>query len=104
MSFSMITGNVRSAGVLDVSLTPASVNANTLAEQTFTVPGLQTGDFVYVTANISTAVAIIGARVSAADTLAIRFSNATGAGVVPTAGTYRVFVVRPGSLPAGFQP
>lgn len=104
MSFSMITGNTQSAGVLSVSLTPASVGANTTAEQTFTVQGLLPTDFVGVSANVQNGVGIVGARVSANNTLAIRFSNNTAGGLTPTAGVYRVLVVRPGSAPTGFAP
>lgn len=106
MSFSMISGNVRAMGVLSPSLTPASVGANTTAEQTFTVTGLQVGDFVAVSADVQNGVGIVGARVSAAHTLAIRFSNNTGGALTPTAGVYTVLVVRPGSTPGplGFAP
>lgn len=77
------------------SLSPASVAANTTAEQTFTVTGLKTTDVV-VSVNKPTAQAglgIVGWRVSAADTLAIVFSNNTAAAIVPTAAqTYEVLV------------
>lgn len=71
---------------LTASLSPALVAANTTAEQTFTVAGLMPGDVV--TVNKPTAQAglgIVGARVSAADTLAITFANNTAAGITPTA-------------------
>lgn len=81
---------------LTSALTPALVAANTTAEQTFTVNGLVVGDVV--TVNKPTAQAglgIVGARVSAANTLAITFSNNTAAGITPTAAeTYIVGVIR----------
>src|SRR5712691_6459698 len=64
------------------SLSPALVAANTTAEQTFTVTGLAVGDVV-ISVNKPTAQAglgIVGWRVSAANTLAITFSNNTAAG------------------------
>ena len=104
MSFSMIAGNMQAAGVLAVALTPASVAANTTAEQTFTVPGLRVADFVAVSGNVQNGVGIVASRVSAADALAIRFSNNTAGALTPTAGTYLVLVGRGGSAPTGFAP
>jgi hypothetical protein len=106
MSSGIITGNVSSMGVVSVTLSPALVAANTTAEQTFTVPGLKVGDYVDVNKPTSQAgLGVVGFRVSAADTLAITFSNNTAAGITPTASEiYTVCVVRPDSAPAGFAP
>jgi hypothetical protein len=83
-------------GIVTASLDVASVNANTTAEQTFTVPGLKTGDFVSVVKpSHSTGLGIVNARVSAADTLALTFMNATGSGIDPAAETYKIFWFRP---------
>jgi hypothetical protein len=71
--------------VYSPSLTPASVATIVVAEQTFTVTGLTTADKVIVNA---------GARVSAADTLAIRFVNPTAGSLTPTAGVYTVLAFR----------
>jgi hypothetical protein len=77
------------------SITPASVAAATVAEQTFTVTGLTTADKVIVNPPaISNATGIAGARVSAADTLAIRFVNPTAGALTPTSGTYTVLAFR----------
>jgi len=84
----------RGQAVLTASLTPASVGAATSAEQTFTVSGLAVGDFVSVNGSTGNASAIAGARVSAADTLAIRFINPTAGALTPGAGDYLVFVAR----------
>jgi hypothetical protein len=114
MSFSMIAGNVRAFGVLTVSLNPASVAANTTAEQTFTVPGLQVGDLVWVNTppigtgagQMNAGLGVCGARVSAADTLALRFNNNTAGALDAGAADYTVLVVRPGATPGpgGFAP
>lgn len=81
---------------LTVTLSPTSVAANTSAEQTFTLAGLETSDIV--TVNKPTAQAglgIVGFRVSAADQLAITFGNFTGSPIVPTAsGVYKVGVIK----------
>lgn len=77
------------------ALTPASVAANTTAEQTFTVTGLSTSDVVIVNKpSLNAGLGIAGARVSAANTLAITFINATGGAIVPTAETYNIIAIR----------
>jgi len=91
--------------VLSVGVgTLSGVAANTTAEQTVTVTGLATTDVV-VGISKPTAQAglgIVGARASAANTLAINFINATTASITPTASeTYSVTVMRPlANLPA----
>ena len=96
---SYVLGNLVKQSVISVTLSPASVAINTTAEQTFTVNGLLAGDFV--TCNKPTAQAglgIVGCRVSAANTLAITFSNNTAASITPTAAqVYKILVSRPDS-------
>ena len=84
----------RGEAVLTVSITPASVAAATCAEQTFTVSGLAVGDFVSVNGATGNATGIAGSRVSAANTLSIRFVNPTAGALTPSAGSYLVFVAR----------
>lgn len=75
------------------TLTPASVAAATVAEQTFGVAGLAVGDKVVVNPPaISNATGLAGARVSAAGTLAIRFSNPTAGALTPTSGVFTILV------------
>jgi len=81
--------------VYSQTITPASVGSATVAEQTFTVTGLTTADKVVVNpAAISNATGIAGARVSAADTLAVRFVNPTAGALTPTAGTWTIIAFR----------
>src|ERR1700675_4674710 len=89
-------GNVKMIFIMSVALTPASVANATSAEQTFTVTGLQTGDFVDVIKPTTQAGLVIGGvRVSSANTLAINFGNATAATITPTAAeVYTVMVDR----------
>ncbi len=73
------------------ALTPASVAANTTAEQTFTVTGLIANSPVWVNKpSFQSGLGIAGVRVSAANTLAINFVNTSSAAIVPTAETYVV--------------
>ena len=79
-----------------VSLNPASVAANTVAEQTFTVTGLQVGDTV-ISINkptTSAGLGISGMRVSAANTLAVAFNNNTAGAIDAGAETYKIVVAR----------
>ena len=96
---SYVLGNLVKQSVISVTLTPAAIVLNTTAEQTFTVNGLLTGDFV--SCNKPTAQAglgIVGCRVSAANTLAITFSNNTAGAITPTAAqVYLILVTRPDS-------
>jgi len=90
-------GNIQLAMVLGLTISPASVGANTTAEQTFTLQGLQPGDVVSVTKPTTQAgLGVVNSRVTAANTIGITFSNNTGGGIVPTAGeTYLVEMNRP---------
>lgn len=81
--------------VYSQSLDVASVAANTTAEQTFTVTGLSTADKVFVNKpSVNAGLGIVNARVSAADTLALTFVNATAGAIDPAAETYTIFAVR----------
>lgn len=81
--------------VFTSSINPAAVAAATSAEQTFTVTGLTTSDKVFVIKPTATAgVGIVNARVSATDTLAITFMNATAGSVDPAQETYTIVAFR----------
>ncbi len=90
-------GNVQKMGIFSLPLTPASVAANTTAEQTFAATGIG----LLVTDNVDVSkpsfqagLGIVNVRVSAVDTLAITYVNATASPIVPTAETYQVAVTR----------
>ena len=73
------------------TLTPNAVAANTSAEQTFTVTGLIAGTEVYVTKpSVTLNLVVAGARVSAANTLAINFANNSGASITPPSEAYSI--------------
>jgi trimeric autotransporter adhesin len=106
MSFSMISGNVQAMGVLTLRLDPPSLAVGSVGESTYTVPGLRTGDFVFInpSASLAGGLGIIAARVSASDTLALRFSNDTAGAINPPEQTFTLLVVRPGGAASGFAP
>lgn len=86
---------ILASGRIPLSLTPVSVSGATCAEQTFAVPGLLVGDFVDITPpGITAGVAPCCARVSAANTLAVTFVNATAGALTPPAGTYQIQLQR----------
>lgn len=80
--------------ILMPTIAPASVAANTSAEQTFTVTGLVSGQPVNVDppvlASNSPGLSIAQTRVSAANTLAITYVNTTATAMTPSSGVYTV--------------
>lgn len=105
MSSMIPRGNINELQIVSVALTPAAVSANTTAQQTFTVTGVKVGDVVVAVEKPShqAGLGIVGARVTAADTVGITFSNNTGAGITPTAGeTYDFVIARLDSTQAVF--
>lgn len=78
------------------TLNPASVASATSAEQTFTVSGLTTSDVIIAVSKptATAGVGIVNARVSAADTLALTFMNATAGAVDPASETYTIVALR----------
>lgn len=103
---SMGFGNISLDVLLGLTISPAIVAANTTAEQAFTLAGVQIGDLVNVNKPTAQAgLGVVGARVSAANTVAITFSNNTASGITPTASeVYVVNLTRPmpqyvGALP-----
>lgn len=104
-------GQSRSLGLFSVSLTPASVAANTSAEQAFTVTsgnnsstlnaGLtpDTQDLVMVNGpSTGNATFYAGFRINSSGQLVIRFGNPTAGALTPAAGTFLVFIARPTKL------
>src|SRR5215472_3390251 len=84
-------------GSFVVNLTPAALSASVgFQEQTFALNGLRVGDYVMVNppAAPATNADMTRARVSALNTLALTFFNATAAANVPIAGNYLVTIVR----------
>ena len=78
---------------ISATLTPVSVAANTTAEQTFTVAGLLASSMVVVNKpSVTPGLGIGGARVSAANTLAINFINNTASAITPPAEVYSIGV------------
>lgn len=91
-------GNVSNSFVVQVPVVAgAAIGAATSVERTYTVLGLRVGDIV--TPNKPSAftagLGLVSARVSAADTLAMTFMNATAGGLSIQAENWLVQVDRP---------
>lgn len=83
--------------ILEATLSPAQVAANTTAEQTFTVQGLHANDVVVavIKPTAQAGLGIVGFRVTSTGLLGITFSNNTAAAITPTASqVYKICVVR----------
>jgi hypothetical protein len=93
-------GNILLAGIYGLTISPASVAANTTAEQAFTLTGVLVGDVVSVTKpTLQAGLGIVNSRVSAANTIAITYANTTASPIVPTASElYSVELNRPENL------
>lgn len=78
------------------SLTPAATSAAIqTSSQTFTVTGLATTDKVFVNGPAPTSLCpLVGARVSATNTLALDFTVLTASACTPAPGTYNIVAMR----------
>jgi hypothetical protein len=102
-STSILRGNILQYFLVQPTITPAAVAANTTASQTFTVAGLLTTDIVNSSYNGTQTTGIFTANdyVSAANTLMIQFGNLTASSATPASGTYLIEVIRAdGPIPA----
>lgn len=72
----------------------ASVNANTVSRQTFTVTGLDAADTVAASVSLTAGLHVISARASATDTLELTIWNSTGGALNQTSATFNVTTVR----------
>jgi len=98
MSSTTVTrGNSHETFYITPSLTPAQVALNTTAAQTFSVPGLQTTDFVNVIGYQGTQTAgiiVAEADCLTANVLSVQFGNCATASATPASGLYAVQVTR----------
>ena len=92
MTYQVLRHNQSAPSVISTALlTPVSVAANTSAEQTFTVPGLVSGQSVGINKpSLTPGIVMGGCRVSATNTLAVNYMNLTAAAIIPPAETYTI--------------
>ena len=81
------------------SVTPVAAATIKAEEQDLTIPGVKVGDIVVAfkapTAFYALNVGVGGMRVSAADTVSVKFVNPTAGSVTPSAGDWTFTVLRP---------
>jgi len=77
-----------------VTLDPGSVTANSTREENITVKGVTTNDIVVVNKPGNTTGIMVDARVSATDTVTVRFGNVTVGNIDPGSEVYQGFVLR----------
>jgi len=91
--FSTIADFVFRYDKYEVAINVASVSANSTSEQTFTVNGVASNDFVTISKPSHTpGLGIANVRVSAKDTIAITYINTTGSAIDPSEETYTIKV------------
>lgn len=87
--------NITELRVLTPDLDPASVSADSVSTQTFTVSGLTTDDVVIVNApDLTDGLVVSNARVSSADTLELTFYNHTSSAIDESSATWDVIALR----------
>jgi hypothetical protein len=87
----------RQVVIYTASETPASVAANTSNNESVTVTGVLTTDYLLAVIGPSSNTAGLvqgGARISANDTVIVEFINTTAGAISPAAGTYTFVVLR----------
>lgn len=94
-------GNILYSKQFAAVLTPASVGANTTAEQNFTIQGLQVGDYLncQCAGAQTTGISVANVRVTGANIATIAFNNSTAGSLTPASTTYGFIWGRPESLP-----
>lgn len=98
----VVRGNAGSMQVIGLQLTPAQLAANTSAEQTFALPGVEANAIiggVSFLGAMAAATGIVNARMVSAGVLGITFSNSGAGTPTPAAGVFAVTVLRPNVWP-----
>lgn len=95
MSVTTLSGNLRAATIVSAVVDLGSVAANTTEEETATVPGVKVGDFVIVEKpTLEAGLSILGARVSAVNTVILTVGNFTVGAIDEVSETLRFLVFR----------
>lgn len=94
-------GNILYTKLFALSLAPTALSANTTGEQSFTIIGVQPGDYINGQSVFAQTAGIFVAnvRVVAVNTVNIQFANITGGSLTPVSGMYGFIWGRPENLP-----
>lgn len=93
----IVRGNILTALAVQVSLDLPSVATVTTAVSTVTVNGAKTTDMVFASllTNPTAGYSLVGAWVSAADTVSLRFSNVTAGTIDPATFSINLLLIKP---------
>lgn len=101
MSVGIIAGNCAAISIVSVAVDLGSVAANTSEEETATVPGVKTTDFVVcMDSALSAGQVVANARVSSSDTVTLQVINTTAGAIDAASRTMTFLVIRPEGLSA----
>ena len=91
--FTTVSDNTYRYDKYSVIFDPTSVPANSTSEQTISIGGVASNDFVtIIKPSHTTGLGIVNVRVSAKDTVAITFMNTTGSPIDPGSEIYTIKV------------
>lgn len=76
------------------TLDPASVGANSIAAEAFTVTGIQTTDFLVGVVPPNDTVIVGQGRITAADQVTVQFANPTAGALDPASGDWKFYVIK----------
>lgn len=94
--FDLVRGYIVDIRDMELTIDPSSVLANTTAEQTFTLTGIKSQDYIIsvVKPTLTAGLGVLQGRASADDTLAIQFINTTIAAIDPPSEVYQVIYIK----------
>jgi hypothetical protein len=93
-------GNIQSTTAIAITLGAQTI-ADASDEVTVTIPGVNVGNLVFgsFAGTQTPGVALVNARVTAANTVKLDFVNSTGSSAVTVAGTYNLLIIAPEATP-----
>jgi len=83
--------------VYSATINPASVSASVISEEAFTVTGVRTDDHILSVTHgdiVGTGIGVLDVRISAANTIAITFSNDATGSVNIASSTWEFLIMR----------
>ncbi len=90
-----VVATAAGGSLVTATLAPAEVATIVVAAQTLTLTGVEAGDnIICVSTPITNSVAVVGTKVTAANTISMSFVNPTAGALTPTAGAYVFLVIK----------
>lgn len=97
MSIGILNGNIYGMAMMTASVNLGAIPANNTAEAgSIPLTGVAVGDIVIpIKPSLDQGIAVVQARVTAANTIALTVTNPTSGSIDPAAETYTFLVIRP---------